>query len=98
MHRKVFLELDSHLMCGVAGTGRSSSAEAAAKAIAVCTSSVFKAGKAARIFSMESPAAKLVQHRTKRNPCAPENRFAATNFRVPYDPVFVFHSGCPFHP
>src|SRR5258708_1919150 len=34
MHRKVFVELDSHRMCGVAGTGKSSSAEAAAKAIA----------------------------------------------------------------
>jgi hypothetical protein len=46
-------------ICGVAGTGRSSSAEAAAKAIAACTSSVFRAGKAARIVSTESLAAKL---------------------------------------
>jgi len=59
MRRKIFVELDPHRMCGVAGTGRSSSAEAAAKAIAASTSSVFRAGKPARISSMESPAAKL---------------------------------------
>jgi hypothetical protein len=59
MRRKIFVELDPHRMCGVAGTGRSSSAEAAAKAIAACTSSIFRAGNAARISSTESPAAKL---------------------------------------
>jgi len=31
---KVFIELDFHRICGTAGTGRSSSAEAAAKAMA----------------------------------------------------------------
>src|SRR5580692_3164621 len=46
MHGKVFVELDLHRMCGVAGTGKSSSAEAAAKAMAACTSSGFRTGKA----------------------------------------------------
>jgi hypothetical protein len=59
MHRKVFVEFDPHRICGVAETGRSSSAEAAAKAIAACKSSVFRAGKAVRMSSVESPAAKL---------------------------------------
>jgi hypothetical protein len=58
-NRKVLVEFDPHRTCGVEGTGRSSSAEAAAKAIAACTSSVFRAGKSARISSVVSPAARL---------------------------------------
>jgi hypothetical protein len=37
---EVFVELDLHRIRGTAGTGRSSSAEAAAKAIAACRSSI----------------------------------------------------------
>jgi len=64
LHRKVLVQLDSHRcgdagICGVAGTGRSSPADAAAKAMAACTSSALSAGKAARISSTESPAARL---------------------------------------
>jgi integrase len=36
-------------MCGTSGTGKSSSAEAAANAMAACTSSAFRLGKSARI-------------------------------------------------
>jgi len=53
------VEFDPHQKCGVAGTGRSSSAEAAANAIAAFTCSTFRAGKSRRISSTESPAARL---------------------------------------
>src|SRR5208282_963590 len=56
---KVLVEFDFHQKWGVAGTGRSSSAEAAANAIAARTCSAFRAGKSARISSTESPAARL---------------------------------------
>src|SRR5450755_2625067 len=56
---KILVEFDLHQKCGIDGTGRSSSAEAAAKAIAACTWSACRAGKSARMFSTESPAARL---------------------------------------
>src|SRR6266436_1936201 len=56
---KIFVNLDSHRIWGIAGTGRSSSADAAAKVIAACISSGFKLGKSVRIVSGESPAARL---------------------------------------
>src|SRR6266496_6247748 len=57
--KKVLVEFDPHQKCGVAGTGISSSAEAAANAIAARTCSALRDGKSARISSTESPAAKL---------------------------------------
>jgi len=59
--RKVLVELDFHRTCGVAGTGRSSPAEAAANAMAACTSSGLRAGKSARMASSPSPAARLAK-------------------------------------
>src|SRR5215469_1930828 len=56
---KILIELDLHRMCGTSGTGKSSSAEAAANAMAARMSSAFKAGESARISSAESPSAKL---------------------------------------
>ena len=59
LKRKILVQLDLHRTCGTSGTGKSSSAEEAANAMAARTSSVFKLGKLARISSAESPAAKL---------------------------------------
>jgi hypothetical protein len=58
---KIFVELGFHRKRGVAATGRSSSAEAAAKAIAARMSSAAKLGKSARMVSAESPAAQLAR-------------------------------------
>src|SRR5215468_7968992 len=56
---EILVQLDFHRMCGTSGTGKSSSAEAAANAMAACTSSAFRLGKSARISSTESPSARL---------------------------------------
>jgi hypothetical protein len=60
-HRQVLVQLDPHRISGLAGTGKSSSAEAAAKEIAARTSSTFKLGKSDRISSTLSPSAKLAR-------------------------------------
>jgi hypothetical protein len=59
LKRYVLVELEFHRVCGRFGTGKSSSAEAAAKAIAAQISLGFKVGKSARISSGELPAARL---------------------------------------
>src|SRR5450755_3415307 len=65
---QVLVELGFHWMLGTAGTGRSSSAEAAVKAIAAQTSLALRLGKSARMSSAASPAARLastVRSRTR---------------------------------
>src|SRR5579863_2237292 len=66
LQRQVLVQLCFHRMSGAAGTGRSSSADAAANAIAARRSSAFRVGKSARISSTESPAAKLANTVRKR--------------------------------
>ena len=56
---EVFVQLDFHRTSGIAGIGKSSSAEAAAKAIAARISSGVRLGKAASMLSGVSPSAKL---------------------------------------
>lgn len=65
LERKIFIEFDFHQICGVAGTGRSSSADATAKAMAALTSSALRLGKSPRMSSWVSPAARLAN--TVRN-------------------------------
>src|SRR5258708_39948477 len=57
--RKILIQLNFHRMCGAAGTGRSSSAEAAANTIAARTSSTVQLGKSVRMSSTQSPLGKL---------------------------------------
>lgn len=57
--RKILVQLDIDRMCGTAGTGKSSSAEAAANAMAARTSFAFRLGKSERMSSVESPTARL---------------------------------------
>jgi hypothetical protein len=57
--RQVFIQLDLDATSGIAGNGRSSSAEAAPKAITARTSSALMAGKSAVISSMLAPSARL---------------------------------------
>ena len=59
LQREILVELGFHWTLGTAGMGRSSSAEAAANAIAAQTSSALRVGKSARMSSAPSPAARL---------------------------------------
>src|ERR1039458_2580046 len=52
---QILIEFDLHRIWGMAGTGRSSSADAAAKAITARMSSGVRLGKSFRISSTESP-------------------------------------------
>ena len=56
--REVLIQLNFHRTRGTSGTGRSSSADVAANAMAALTSSGFNVGYPARISSVDSPAAK----------------------------------------
>jgi hypothetical protein len=89
--QKVLVEFDLHQRCGVAGTGMSSSAEAAANEIVACTCSGFSVGKSARMSSTESPAARLAitvrrVTRVPRNTGSPP-----ANLGVSHDLVFLVH-------
>src|SRR5258708_36421034 len=69
---KIFVQLDFHRTCGTGGTGKSSSAEGAAKAMAARMSSGFRLGKSERISSAESPAAREAST-VRRVTCLPLN-------------------------
>src|ERR1700733_7040787 len=58
---EILVQLDLHRISGTAGKGKSSSADAAANAIAAWTSSSFRLGKSARISSGRSPSARLAR-------------------------------------
>src|ERR1700761_180527 len=55
--REILVQLDLHRTWGVSGTGKSSSADAAANAMAARTSFAFSVGNCSRILSTFSPAA-----------------------------------------
>src|SRR5580704_6754151 len=59
LNGKILVQLDIHRIIGTAGKGKSSSADAAANAMAARISSAFKLGKSARISSTGSPSARL---------------------------------------
>jgi hypothetical protein len=56
---KVFIELDFHESLGIAGIGRSSSAETAANAMSARTASRLGVGKSANTSSTLMPSARL---------------------------------------
>ena len=56
---QVLGRLDPHAGTGAAGVGRSSSAEAAAKAMTARTAGSVRVGKSASIFGMGAPSARL---------------------------------------
>jgi hypothetical protein len=58
---KILVELDLHRILGTFGVGRSSSAEAAAKAITARTSSSLRVGKSLSISSTRAPSARLAR-------------------------------------
>jgi hypothetical protein len=64
--------------------GKSSSAEAAANAIAARRCSAFRAGKSASNFFDGISCGEARQRSAQRNPSAPENRLTAANLRVSY--------------
>src|SRR5258707_3193376 len=59
LHGEVLIQLDPHQIAGRPGKGRSSSADAAAKAITARTSSLLRAGKLPRISASVDPSARL---------------------------------------
>jgi hypothetical protein len=56
--REILVQLDLHRTWGVSGTGKSSSAEAAANAIAARTCFAFRVGNCSRMVSTFSPVAR----------------------------------------
>src|ERR1039457_977564 len=86
--REVLIELGFHWTLGTAGVGRSSSAVAAANAIAAQTSSALRLGKSARMSSAASPAARLastVRSRTRvpLNTGSPPQNLRSRTMRSP---------------
>jgi hypothetical protein len=59
MIRQILIQFNLHRIGGIDGTGRSSSADAAANAIAARMSSIVRVGKSASISSAPSPTARL---------------------------------------
>lgn len=56
--RKVLVKFNLHAICGMPGRGRSSSAEAAAKAMTARTAPSVKVGKSSRMAWMLAPSAR----------------------------------------